>query len=84
VDGDGRAFVERDRSALPSFEMVALSKSTAEDAYVHLVRAAEEDRPLDEPGEAVVAHGPVRLEPDPLGPDHRLDLAAALGSPCRP
>ena len=45
---------------------------------MHLVRAAEEHRPLDHAGQPVVAADGVRLDLDPLGPDHHLHLAARL------
>src|SRR5262249_42867327 len=78
VKRDRAALLERERQRAPRVRDGRLQQLAADDPDVHLVRAAEEDGALDEARKPVVAWRVVRLELDPLGADHRLDLAAYL------
>jgi len=79
VDGDRAPLFEHDRRPAAVVGDSRLQELSAEDADVHLVRAAEEHRPLDHPRQPVVPPGAVRLELDAFGADHRLDAAPHAG-----
>jgi len=81
VDRDRAALLQHDRRRAAVVRDRRPQQLSAEDADVHLVQAAEEDRPLDHPGQPVVSPGAVRLELDALWTDHRLDVPPLAGCP---